>query len=715
MSTIILPIIHFNDVYNMTTPSDNKVIRDGELTRTSFDRVVQFSEKVNEIRARWTENAEKANELRDPEDKEQEETVEHGLVLFSGDLFSPSVESILTKGRNMVHLMNELAPDACVPGNHEFDYGRERFNQLTEFCNFNWILSNVKEYPKSETNEEVNFQARGKLLHGLREYSVFKRGDLVIGVIGLMSKSAIESTLAEAKKNLKADDMKQTCLSLSEKLRRPKDQDGEGCHIVLALTHAEHNEDVALGRELNAYPSTKRPGLEHMEGVDAIFGGHNHKYFLGRGVELQNEGDTLRPKNKEKDDDGLLIVKSGYDFKDFSEVTLELEEKPDGKCRKYVIKSLKVERHNMPNITIKADNIKKSSMQRILHRQFQNEVMRGLETPVASLPEPVKFSSEDPRKYETPIGNWISDMILKAYNEMEMDKNKPPLVPTIFMITGGSIRSNGLPTRCRARDIIGLLPFPSTPVALKLTGQAIVDALEGALALSGTGDQAPANPDDEKDAKQNEADTKGGDKKDEDNQSDVTSSGRFPVFSGIRVQWDSTKPQNSRVHEVLVPKEKGGDWEAINVDQEYCVLTNDYLAEGNIGFDSFKKPLQRFKSDLPLFHILLNYIRTLYSLAKLEETLKGLDDDFMEGKHKIPGIEIDPNNIQDWFNLTARVDEFVNKLDAIDQKLDQAQLAKLIKRAASALYGLTSDSYIPPLEIKKVDGRMVDISKIKEK
>lgn len=90
------------------------------LTRNTFaDLVVQFSSKVNELRSRWPEGP---------------DGIQQGLLLFSGDLFSPSVESMLTKGRNMVkvydyctrnvlrrllpqvHLMNELAPDACDPG-----------------------------------------------------------------------------------------------------------------------------------------------------------------------------------------------------------------------------------------------------------------------------------------------------------------------------------------------------------------------------------------------------------------------------------------------------------------------------------------------------------------------------------------------------------------------------------------------------------------------
>jgi 5'-nucleotidase len=39
-----------------------------------------------------------------------------GLVLFSGDLFSPSVESTVTRGSHMVPVMNYIAPDVALTG-----------------------------------------------------------------------------------------------------------------------------------------------------------------------------------------------------------------------------------------------------------------------------------------------------------------------------------------------------------------------------------------------------------------------------------------------------------------------------------------------------------------------------------------------------------------------------------------------------------------------
>jgi len=109
MST--LKILHFNDVYRVTKQKVPGGIID----------VTQFAAMLEKQRSRWAD-------LPDGE--------KGGLVLFSGDVFSPSVESSVTRGSHMVSpdcacmhavlnwwtiqvpVMNALSPDVAVTGNH---------------------------------------------------------------------------------------------------------------------------------------------------------------------------------------------------------------------------------------------------------------------------------------------------------------------------------------------------------------------------------------------------------------------------------------------------------------------------------------------------------------------------------------------------------------------------------------------------------------------
>jgi 5'-nucleotidase len=109
MST--LKILHFNDVYRVT----KQKVPGGVID------VTQCAAMLEKQRSRW---ADLPNGKKD------------GLLLFSGDVFSPSVESSVTRGSHMVSsdcvalhkvlkwwtiqvpVMNALSPDVAVTGNH---------------------------------------------------------------------------------------------------------------------------------------------------------------------------------------------------------------------------------------------------------------------------------------------------------------------------------------------------------------------------------------------------------------------------------------------------------------------------------------------------------------------------------------------------------------------------------------------------------------------
>ena len=76
-------------------------------------------------------------------------------------------------------------------------------------------------------------------------------------------------------------------------------------------------------------------------GVDILLGGHDHLYYVSRGVtSWQNYDLTQEVLGAENDHGDVLVVKSGTDFRDLSELTLELEEAPLGSVRRKVIKTI---------------------------------------------------------------------------------------------------------------------------------------------------------------------------------------------------------------------------------------------------------------------------------------------------------------------------------------------------------------------------------------
>lgn len=92
-----LSLIHFNDVYRVT-PQKLKVssVNYDLLLLTNY---CVFNQSGSPETIDVTQFAALVDDLRDAWKKESKE----GLVLFSGDAFSPSVESSVTRGSHMVH------------------------------------------------------------------------------------------------------------------------------------------------------------------------------------------------------------------------------------------------------------------------------------------------------------------------------------------------------------------------------------------------------------------------------------------------------------------------------------------------------------------------------------------------------------------------------------------------------------------------------------
>lgn len=86
MSSISL--LHFNDVYR---------VQPQKLSSKSPDTidVTQFAQMVSDERDSWKKSS------------------KEGLVLFSGDLFAPSVESSVTRGTHMVRIFSSFVISVC--------------------------------------------------------------------------------------------------------------------------------------------------------------------------------------------------------------------------------------------------------------------------------------------------------------------------------------------------------------------------------------------------------------------------------------------------------------------------------------------------------------------------------------------------------------------------------------------------------------------------
>ena len=70
----------------------------------------------------------------------------HVLLVDNGDAIQGEPIGTMTTGEAIIGLMNDVGYDvATIPGNHEFDYGMDRFLELAEKAEFPYISANFTQ------------------------------------------------------------------------------------------------------------------------------------------------------------------------------------------------------------------------------------------------------------------------------------------------------------------------------------------------------------------------------------------------------------------------------------------------------------------------------------------------------------------------------------------------------------------------------------------
>ena len=67
------------------------------------------------------------------------------MLVDDGDAIQGEPIGTMTTGEGIIDIMNAVGYDLAVPGNHEFDYGMDRFLELTKKANFPYLSCNFNK------------------------------------------------------------------------------------------------------------------------------------------------------------------------------------------------------------------------------------------------------------------------------------------------------------------------------------------------------------------------------------------------------------------------------------------------------------------------------------------------------------------------------------------------------------------------------------------
>lgn len=120
----------------------------------------------------------------------------------------------------MPKVLNCIGVQAAVFGNHEFDWGLPRAQELCSQCGFPWLMSNC------------TVKATGDTLGGGERTVLFEHSGIKVGLMGLIEREwlATLSTIDESELSWR-DDI-EVAKELAAELR------GKGAEVVIALTHS---------------------------------------------------------------------------------------------------------------------------------------------------------------------------------------------------------------------------------------------------------------------------------------------------------------------------------------------------------------------------------------------------------------------------------------------------------------------------------------------
>ncbi|KAN0061635.1 hypothetical protein ACQY0O_006561 [Thecaphora frezii] len=607
MAPLTLPILHFNDVYR---------VRQSDTKTGATIGADQFAAKIARIRQSWGEPALLANPPPPPpptaDDGIQQRDWSHhaasrerkGLVLFSGDLYSPSVESSVTRGTHLVPVINAFHLDCACLGNHDWDFGYPHLQTLMAQNNFPWLFSNVVDVGDGADQQVWDEDPKDddrRVPGTLQSWTTTVNG-VKVGCIGIVEKEWI-ATVPAFPPGFVYRNMVKTALQLSHKLRDPA---GEACELVIAITHSRLPNDIDFANAVGAVASPD----PDQHGVDLVLGGHDHIYYVGNGAAAYEGDEFGRGQPGTENDQAALVVKSGTDFRDLSELKLELSERDEAKVRRRTIQRLSVRRHRAS-----PDDPAEPELATMLD-ELLAKVSQSTGQAVAYTMTAWDVRSEEVRTDESAIGDFVADVLMESYEDLlrerdqrgELDEPRPLGVREVdcCIICGGSLRGDQVygPGRIALSDVLEIMPFEDAVVCKELKGQDIWDALENGLSMY------------------------------------PKQEGRFPQVAGLKVVWDSRKPPGQRLVSVdllerpldsastprcsgtggdggsggdggtddtasklrsyTVAPDEGGYSATIHrpalrmrgqleMDKTYRVVTREYLAEGYDGFEALTR------------------------------------------------------------------------------------------------------------------------------
>ena len=358
------------------------------------------------------------------------------LLVDAGDAVMGEPIGAVSEGENIIKIMNLSGYDYAIPGNHEFDYGMDRFFKLTEMADFKYLSCNFKEI----ANDQLVFPG----------YDIQEIGGRKIAFVGVstpetLSSSSPASFMDKDMNYIYGFYQDKTGEALYDQVQKTIDEaKKDGADYVIVIAH--------LGIESSCSPWMSTELIENTTGIDVVLDGHSHSILEQEMV-------------KNADGKSVILTSTGTKFANIGKLTITA----DGNLKTELINE---------NMTVLEEEPEVSEKIQLIKSEFETamqEVVAHTEVDLV-INDPLYENTDQPvrlvRITETNLGNLCAD----AYRSVTGAE--------IGFVNGGGVRDAIKAGDITYEDIIKVNPFGNYICMIEATGQQIIDMLEmGARSL----------------------------------------------------------------------------------------------------------------------------------------------------------------------------------------------------------------------------------------
>ena len=366
--------------------------------------------------------------------KEQYAKDNYVLLVDDGDATQGEPVGTMTKGEAIIDIMNAVGYDIAIPGNHDYDYGMDRFFELTKKANFPYI--------------SCNFNKEGELVFApyiIKEYDGVK-----VAFVGVTTPTTLRTSTPKYFMNDQGefiygfleDESGEKLYSAVQKA--VDDARAEGANYVILMAH--------LGNEDECSPWRYDQVIENTSGIDVLLDGHSHDLEQ---VTVKNKDGVDVPRSavgtKLNSIGVLTITKDGK----ISTAPIDCTAKPG------VPAQLGLENDGSKAVAAATEKLD-GKLKEVVAKSSVDLIINDPEAQTED-GKPVRII----RRAETNLGDLCAD----AYRDQAGGAD-------IAFVNGGGIRTSISAGDITLNDILLVHPFGNSLTVIEVTGQQMLDALE---------------------------------------------------------------------------------------------------------------------------------------------------------------------------------------------------------------------------------------------